>query len=95
MKMTNLFKKDTSNKALIKTCVRINKSDQLELFHYDEHKTLVAFTYEEGHNECCLEYMYSCKLAEKDTAEAFILAYNMRFDDELLHIYSKRLMKGA
>ena len=86
--------KDISNKTLIKTCVRLNKFNQLELFYYDEYKTLVAFTYPEGHNECSLEYMYSCKLVEQDTAEAFILAYNMRFDDEVLHIYSKRLTKG-
>ncbi len=92
--MTKLFKKDISNKTLIKTCVRLSKSDRLELFYYDEHKTLLAFCYEEGHSECCLEYMYSCKLVKQDTAEAFILAYNMRFDDEVLHVYSKRLTKG-
>ena len=92
--MSKLFKKDTSNKTLIKTCVRLNKLNQLELFYYDDHKTLVSFTCAEGHNECCLEYMYSCKLVEQDTAESFILAYNMRSDDEVLHIYSKRLKKG-
>ncbi len=92
--MSKLFKKDTSDKILIKTCVRLNKFNQLELFYYDDHKTLVTFTYAEGHNECHLEYMYSCKLVKQDTAEAFILAYNMRFDDEVLHIYSKRLTKG-
>ena len=86
--------KDMSNKVLIKTCVRLNKFNQLELFYYDEYKTLVSFTYAEGHNDCCIEYMYSCKLVEQDTAEAFILAYNMRFDDHTLHIYSKRLTKG-
>ena len=86
--------KDMSNKTLIKTCVRLNKFNQLELFYYDEYKTLVAFTYAEGHNGCCLEYMYSCKLVEQGMAEAFILAYNMRFDDEVIHIYSKRLTKG-
>ncbi len=92
--MTNLFKKVISDKTLIKTCVRINKFNQLELFYYDDHKTLVAFTYEEGHNECCIEHMYSCKLVKQDAAEAFILDYNMRFDDEVLHVYSKRLTKG-
>ena len=87
--------KDMRNKVLIKTCVRLNKSNQLELFYYDECKTLVSFTYAEGHNQCCLQYMYSCKLVEQDTAEAFILAYNMRFDDHTLHVYSKRLTKGS
>lgn len=82
------------NKLLVKTCVRLNKSDQLELFYYDDHKTLVSFCYEEGHNECCIDYMYSCKLVKQDTAEAFILAYNMRFDDEVVHVYIKRLNKG-
>ena len=86
--------KDMSNKTLIKTCVRLNKLNQLELFYYDEYRTLAAFTYAEGHNDCCLEYMYSCKLVEQDTAESFISAYNMRSDDEVLHVYSKRLMKG-
>lgn len=94
MKMNKLLKKDTSDKILIKTCVRINKSNQLELFYYDERKTLVSFCYTEGHSECCLEYMYSCKLVKQDAAEAFISAYNMRFDDEVVHIYSKRLTKG-
>ena len=78
---------------IIKTCVRINKSNQLELFYYDDHKSLVAFTYSEGHNECCIDYMYSCRQVKQDTAEAFISAYNMRFE-EVLHVYSKRLMKG-
>ena len=91
--MSKLFKKDTSDKTLIKTCVRINKFNQLELFYYDEYRTLVSFCYAEGHNECCLEYMYSCKPVKQDTANAFISAYNMRFDDEVLHIYSKRLTK--
>lgn len=85
---------DTINKTLIKTCVRLNKFNQLELFYYDEYKTLVAFTYAEGHNEACLSYMYSCKLVAQDTAEAFILAYNMRFKYNTLHVYSKRLTKG-
>lgn len=92
--MSKLLKKDTSDKILIKTCVRLNKLNQLELFYYDEHKTLVSFTYAEGHNDCCVEYMYSCNQVEKDVAEAFISAYNMRFDDEVLHVYSKRLTKG-
>ena len=82
------------SKLYIKTCVRINKFNQLELFYYDDHKTLVSFTYAEGHNEACLDYMYSCKPVKQNTAESFILAYNMRFDDEIMHIYSKRLTKG-
>lgn len=86
--------KDISKKTLIKTCVRLNKFNQLELFYYDEHKALVSFTYAEGHNEACLSYMYSCKLVDQDTADAFLLAYNMRFDDNTLHVYSKRLAKG-
>ena len=94
MKMSKLFKKDTSNKTLIKTCVRINKFNQLELFYYDEYRALVSFTHAEGHNECCLAYMYSCKPVKQDTAEDFISAYNIRSDDEVLHIYSKRLKKG-
>ena len=81
------------SKLYIKTCVRMNKFNQFELFYYDEHKTLVSFTHAEGHNECCLEYMYSCKLVKQDTAEAFISSYNMRFDDEVMHVYSKRLTK--
>ena len=94
MKMSKLFEKDASNKTLIKTCVHLNKFNQLELFYYDDHKTLVSFCCEEGNNECFLEYIYYCKLVEQDTAESFILAYNMRYDDEILHIYSKRLTKG-
>ena len=92
--MNKLLKKCTSDKLYIKTCVRMNKSSQLELFYYDDNKTLVSFCYEEGHNECCLEYMYACKLVKQDTAESFISAYNMRYDDEVLHVYSKRLTKG-
>lgn len=82
------------SKLCIKTCVRTNKFNQLELFYYDHHKKLISFCYAEGHNECCIDYMYSCKLAKQDTAEAFISAYNMRFDDEVLHTYHKRLTKG-
>lgn len=83
---------NTDGKALIKTSVRLNKFNQLELFYYDDyHKTLNCFTYAEGHNEACLAYMYQCKPVDQDTAEAFILAYNMRYDDDVLHVYSKRL----
>lgn len=82
---------NADGKALIKTSVRLNKFNQLELFYHDHHKTLNSFTYSEGHNEACLAYMYQCKPVAQDTAEAFILAYNMRFDDDTLHVYSKRL----
>ena len=71
----------------------MNKFNQLELFYYDEHKTLVSFTHAEGHNECCLEYMYSCNLVKQDTAEAFISAYNMHSDNEVVHIYKKTFNK--
>lgn len=81
------------SKLYIKTCVRLNKFNKLELFYYDDHKTLVSFCYAEGHNECFLEYMYSCNQVEKDVAEAFISDYNMRSDNEVLHVYSKRLTK--
>lgn len=82
---------NTQGKTLIKTNVRLNKDNRLELFYYDEYKSLVCFTYAEGHNEACLAYMYQCKPVDQDTAEAFISAYNMRYDDNILHVYSKRL----
>ena len=34
--------KDISNKTLIKTCVRLNKFNQLELFYYDEYKKVMS-----------------------------------------------------
>lgn len=87
--MTIIYNKQ--GKTLIKTSVRLNKFNQLELFYYDEYKTLNCFTYAEGHNEACLAYMYQCKPVDKDTAEAFILAYNMMYTCNVLHVYSKRL----
>lgn len=86
--------KDVVDKTLIKTSVRLNKSNQLELFFYDDHKTLNCFTFAEGHNEACLNYMYSCKAVDQDTAEAFLLVYNSHCnDDKFLHVFSKRLSK--
>lgn len=85
--------KDTSNKTLIKTCVRLNKSNQLELFYYDEYKTLVSFTYAEGHNECCLEYMYSCKMVDKLTATMFLIKYNTSYKVNVEHVFVQRLSK--
>lgn len=82
---------NTHGKTLIKTNVRLNKDNRLELFYYDEYKSLVCFTYAEGHNQACLSYMYQCKPVNQDTAEAFISAYNMRYDDDIIHVYSKRL----
>ena len=91
----SIIYKDAENKVKIKTSVRLNKFNQLELFYYDEQNEITCFSYAEGHESAVpLEYMYSCKPVDKDTAEAFILAYNMRFDDEVLHVYSKRLTKG-
>lgn len=85
--------KDMSNKVLIKTCVRLNKSNQLELFYYDEYKTLVAFTYAEGHNDCCLNYMYSCKLVDKLTATMFLIKYNTSYKVNVEHVFAQRLSK--
>lgn len=91
--MTILYK-DAENKIKIKTSVRLNKANQLELFYYDGYNELTAFTHAEGHNTACLSYMYSCKLVDKDTADAFILAYNNRFNDSTLHVHSKRLTRN-
>ena len=85
--------KDTSNKTLIKTCVRLNKFNQLELFYYDEYKTLVSFTYAEGHNDCRLEYMYSCKPVDKLTATMFLIKYNASYSDNVELVYAQRLRK--
>lgn len=90
----SIIYKDAENKIKIKTSVRLNKLNQLELFYYDDHNELTCFTYAEGHNTACLAYMYSCKLADKDTADAFILAYNNRFNDNTLHVHSKRLTRN-
>lgn len=88
----------TEGKILIKTCVRLNKFNQLELFYYDEHDELTCFTYAEGHNVACLDYMYSCKLVDSEKAEAFILAYNNYgqscVESHILFVPSKRLYKG-
>ena len=85
--------KDMSNKVLIKTCVRLNKFNQLELFYYDEYKTLVSFTYAEGHNEYCLDYMYSCKPVDKLTATMFLIKYNASYSDNVELVYAQRLKR--
>jgi len=37
------------------------KFDRVEMFYYDEHKTLVCFSMEESHGEACYEYYLSLK----------------------------------
>lgn len=88
----SILYKNIENRTQIKTCVRLNKLNQLELFYYCDNE-LNSFTYAEGHNIACLEYMYSCKLVDKETAEAFILSYNNNYNDDVIHVYSKRLYK--
>lgn len=87
----------TEGKTVIKTCVRLNKFNQLELFYYDENNELTCFTYAEGHNIASLAYMYSCKLVDSGKAEAFIFAYNSYCqscnESDLLFVPSKRLYK--
>ena len=88
----------TEGRTLIKTCVRLNKFNQLELFYYDENNDLTCFTYAEGHNTACLDYMYSCKLVDSGKADAFIFAYNSYGqscnESDILFVPSKRLFKG-
>ena len=78
---------------IIKVSVRLNKSDNLEMFYYDEHKSLVSFCYEEGHNIVCLQYMYSCKKADIDISKAFIQKYNAGYEDRVQFIYAQKLKR--
>ena len=89
--------KDLKDKTLIKTCVRLNKFNQLELFYYSDDNTITCFTYAEGYNECCIGYMYDCKLVDASTADAFTFSYNSmnaHIDDGVLFTPSKRIYRG-
>lgn len=88
-----MIKYKIEGRALIKTCVRLNKMNQLELFYYGVNG-LECFTFAEGHNVSSLQYMYDCELVDQAKAETFLFAYNSYYsniDNERLHVYSKRL----
>ena len=92
-----MIKYNTEGKILVKTCVRLNKFNQLELFYYSDKNTITCFTFAGGHNECCIRYMYDCELVDSAKAEAFILAYNglyAHIEDKYLNIPSKRIYSG-
>lgn len=78
--------RNTKGKITVPTVVKLDKKlNRLELFYYAE-----------GHNIACKEYMYSLSHVDKETAEAFITAYNMRYldTDNCINVYSKRLTKA-
>lgn len=93
-----MIKYKTEGKVLVKTCVRLNKENQLELFYYGESSELICFTYAEGHSTACLAYMYSCKLVDSGKAEAFIFAYNTYGqscnESNILFVPSKRIYES-
>ena len=72
--MSITYGKGFEDKLKIKTSVRLNKDNGLELFYYDEYLNLVSFTFKEGHNGACLAYMYQCKPVSKEYAESFLCA---------------------
>ena len=49
-----------SERITIELVFRYDKKfDRVEMFYYDEHKTLVCFSIEEGHGEASYEYYRS------------------------------------
>ena len=81
---------------IVKCCVRKNHLGNLELFYYDGNQ-LCCYSNEEMHNDCCLQYMYHCKLVDDNTAQIFIDEYNNRYsylDYNPTYVSSKRLNRG-
>ena len=56
------------NRMVIDVAFRYDKKyDEVVMFYYDEHKTLICFTLGEGHSEASYEYYRSIKHLNKPT----------------------------
>ena len=86
-----------NKKLKIKAVVRYNREwNSVELFWVDEHKQLVSYSPQEGHNDASYEYYLSCmslKSAKRidgiqERADALVKIYN---DDETELIIQERI----
>ena len=83
---------------LIKATIRYNsKFNYIELFYYNEHKELVSYCQEEGHNSCCYDYYLSTKPISnyphlKEQAERLVKLYE---DEATKVMVMKRLQIGV
>lgn len=83
--------RQTEGKQQIKTVVKLNREDVLELFYKNDDE-IICFTFKEGHNYCCIRYFYDQKHVDQSTAEAFLTAYNLGNEgNNEIFVYSKRL----
>ena len=74
------------------------KWDRVEMFYYDEHKTLVCFSMEESHGEACYEYYRSLKPIDTKSQhqmDKYRAIAKYYVDDDTKIRVMKRLKRGV
>lgn len=76
----------------IKAVVRYDAMLDCNAIFYYDNGSLVCYTHKDGHNDACLQFMYSLPLVDDKTANSVLDSYNKGWEGFKL-VLAKRLKR--